>query len=616
MIGGYLYRSEKEEISHRLEMALKDSFQQIPYRNSGILFFDQPFTDFKTIFYTSDQLTILTQDLLVTADSEDTYNLLDVQKTLPELFRQKKIEVLNEIVTDYRLILIEQGESDTILYLVSNRAGNGRMYYYQDERGMLFCSDIRFLLKILPWQVNDLALFSLLKYGAIPEPLTIAQNIEAVPVTHFLQYELKSGLSRTRTYFRFKFPADKYGGDIENPDHFIQPAKQKLRQSAQFLMKYQPAILISGGIDSSLYASYMNEMANDPLLGINCTFGDKDPEFSYAQMLSEKIHARFYVGKMVEQDALTVLEDAVALTGHPFSDFSSLPIVFILKYMKTQIPGVKMLIEGNGGDDCFGFPDLVTQSKWQYKSRFPKFTKDSISFLMKGANSWKWESSQGLLARVLALCDVHEIDPINYFLVLTPVNFLGLNSYRSWDLKLSEIMEKVFWNVSEDNSHLSYHAKVTIRQLMQVNSRRWAAKAYSVGESIGIRIIYPYIWRDILIEQGKIPWSVKVHQGVIKWPLKRLLEEYMPHDFIYRPKSGFVPPFAHWLTSKCFNEIARQILLSPEANIGRLVSPKIIAELLNDAVLGKKLRHAVLNFLWGALFTEMWIKRYKDDNKV
>jgi asparagine synthase (glutamine-hydrolysing) len=616
LIGGYLYRSENKEISHRLEMALKGSFQQIPCRESGILFFDQPYTDFKTAFYKSDKLTILTQDLLVTADSENTYTLVEVHKSFPDLFLRKKMEVLNDIVSDYRLILIEQSEMDTLLYLVSNRAGNGRMYYYQDETGMLFCSDIRFLLKIIPWQVDDLALFSILKYGAIPEPLTIAQNIAAVPVAHFLEYELKSGLSQTRAYFRFKFPADEYEGEIENPDHFIQPAKQKLRQSARFLMRYQPAILISGGIDSSLYAWYMNEIADDRLFGINCTFGDRDPEFSYAQLLAEKIGAQFYVGRMEEKDAPTVLDDAVALTGHPFSDFSSLPIVFILKYMKTQISAVKMLVEGNGGDDCFGFPDLVTQSKWQYKSRFPKFAKDSVSFLMKGANSWKWETSQGLLARVLALCDVHEINPINYFLVLTPVNFLGLNAYRSWDMKLNEIMEKVFWSVSGDNYHLSYHAKVTIRQLMQVNSRRWAAKAYSVGESIGIRVIYPYIWCDILIEQGRIPWPVKVHQGIIKWPLKRLLEEYMPYDFIYRPKSGFVPPFAHWLSSKNFNEITRQILLSPEANIGRLVSPKIMSKLLDDALLGKKLRHAVLNFLWGALFTEMWIKRYTDGNIV
>ena len=34
-----------------------------------------------------------------------------------------------------------------------------------------------------------------------------------------------------------------------------------------------------------------------------------------------------------------------------------------------------------------------------------------------------------------------------------------------------------------------------------------------------------------------------MHNGIVKWPLKRMLEEFMPKEFIYRKKSGFVPPF-------------------------------------------------------------------------
>ena len=44
-----------------------------------------------------------------------------------------------------------------------------------------------------------------------------------------------------------------------------------------------------------------------------------------------------------------------------------------------------MLIEGNGGDDCFGFPDLANQSKMSIKDRFPKVCKNMISFLFKNS---------------------------------------------------------------------------------------------------------------------------------------------------------------------------------------------------------------------------------------
>ena len=118
-----------------------------------------------------------------------------------------------------------------------------------------------------------------------------------------------------------------------------------------------------------------------------------------------------------------------------------------------------------------------------------------------------------------------------------------------WDKKLTNIMEDGFSALHERYDDINYEAKTTIKQLIHINSRQWTAKALSVGESLGLRIIYPYIWRDILAEQGKIPWEAKINKGIIKWPLKKLLEEFVPKEFIYRKKSGFVPPFVKWLTN-------------------------------------------------------------------
>ena len=251
--------------------------------------------------------------------------------------------------------------------------------------------------------------------------------------------------------------------------------------------------------------------------------------------------------------------------------FSSLPITFILKFLKATRPDISLLIEGNGGDDCFGFSALATRAKMRVKALCPTFCKAAISGLFQTSDRWRVDSEANFLARVLALADVHEINPLNYFLVLTPVNFLGLTMDRSWDTMLTDLMDGVVSRCTNTDNADSYQAQVTMRQLLHVNSRRWAAKAFSVGESLGIRTVYPYIWRDILIEQGGIPWQAKINNGVVKWPLKRLLEEYMPPDFIYRQKSGIVPPFAQWLTAKDFNQTVRDILLSSQTIIGRIV---------------------------------------------
>lgn len=611
MIGGYLFQHENTDLLDRLNKVLHAGFTRIPSGEAGFLFHDNPFSDMDTAVYDSERLTMMTQDLLIKGDADDKHSSLDLCQDLPEAFLNRKGESFEDIVSDFRMIVIDRQQEDIDLYLVSNRAGNGRMYYFTTASSILFSSDIRFLLNVIPFEVCDIAVYAILKYAAIPEPMTISRKISSVPPSHYLLHNLRSGTSRTNVYFKFDFPCDTSKHSIDDFDTLLQPVKQKLRKSAQFLRKRNPAILLSGGIDSSLYASYLHEFEGERLHGINCKFGDNDPEFDFARALAEKIDAHLHVGEMDTEAALALLHDTVTLTGHPFSDFSSLPIVFILKFIQEHVKEARMLIEGNGADDCFGFSELANQSKMLYKNHFPKVCKDTIAFLFQHSTIWKWASKEGFFARMLALADNNEINPLNYFLVFTPVNFLRLNTYKEWDKQLTDIMDGVFSCCGKNYETLSYEAKVTIRQLLHINSRRWAAKAFSVGESLGIRVVYPYIWRDILIHQGTIPWEAKIHNGIVKWPLKRLLEEYMPREFIYRPKSGFVPPFVQWLTSEKFNQTARDILLSSDGTMRRIVPPRIITELLDDALQGKLLRVPVLNFLWGALFTEMWIQKHK-----
>ena len=63
---------------------------------------------------------------------------------------------------------------------------------------------------------------------------------------------------------------------------------KRFENRLNFCEQYNPAILISGGIDSSLYASYLNEFEGDRLHGVNCNFGDEDPEFEFARIARGK----------------------------------------------------------------------------------------------------------------------------------------------------------------------------------------------------------------------------------------------------------------------------------------------------------------------------------------
>jgi asparagine synthase (glutamine-hydrolysing) len=547
---------------------------------------------------------------MVTREGSGSYVPLDIRNDFCDRFLRHGPNSFNSIQNDFRMVVISKTGADRSLYLTSYRAGAGRLFFHKLESGIVFSSDLRFLLSMVPFDVNRPAIYAILKYGSIPEPMTISSSTSAVPAGHYLKYDLMSGRESMHPYFQFRFPADG-GSPQEEGLAALKASKEALTRSADLLSRAPIAMLLSGGIDSSLYGCYLKQAGHEPLQSFYCAFGRDDPEFPYAKAIAERIGVSLQVATMGQADALGAVEDAVRLTDHPFSDFSSLPITFLVKFIKERVNQRAMIIECNGGDDCFGFPALLDERKFRTKHLVPGILKKWTAYAFRRTSYWKWESSEGALARIASLADVHEPTPLTYFLVQAPINYLALEIPRSWDDTLHELIQRSVTNCGEDHAALSYEARTTIRQLIYINSARWAAKALSVGESLGLRVIYPFIWRDVLEAQGKLAWNAKIHNGIVKWPLKRLLEEFMPGDFIYRKKSGFVPPFVSWLSDREFNANIRQMLLRNDGFVSEIIPARVLDELLTDAVNGKRLRFPILNMLWGAIFAESWVQEYR-----
>lgn len=614
MIGGYIYNRVDETIQLLLRSRLGQRLSRIPVWDKGYFFHDEPFGSDQTNSSVSDELIALSHDILVKTDSGGKYRMLNLEQDFSKEFSKRQGDSLDDIASDFRMALAYKRRAELSLFLISNRAGSGRIYYSELGGGIVFSSDLRLLIRTVGFQRNDVAAYSILKYGAAPEPLTISEAVSAVPPGHYLKYNLETGKSSLHCYYKFKFEEVEGTSPPADHDAILEPVRRALQKSARFSAEKSPVMLLSGGIDSSLYGCYLRAATKEPLEAFYCAFGEEDPELQFARDAGARLGADLRIIHMGASDGLGTLDDVAGLTDHPFSDFSSLPVAFLLKRIREEMGDSRIVIECNGGDDCFGFSDLITENKFRLKHQVPAFLKRGMSSLLRNYPHWKWEGEEGFLARLSALSDVHEGSVLNYFMVLAPMNLLGRDAPREWDETIFETMEDVFSGCAENYEKLSYKAKVTIRQLLHVNSRRWAAKALSVGESLGLRVVYPYIWREVLDVQGELPWSAKIHNGVVKWPLKKLLEEFMPKEFIYRKKSGFVPPFAKWLTQKDFNYRIRDILSGPGGFVTDIVPRRIFEELLEDALNGRRLRHSILNFLWGAVFTEMWIRECKRAN--
>ena len=205
MIGGYLYNKLDEKIEMSLHGKFGNSFSKIKVWDNGYLFYNEPFRENQTPFLSSDDLIVLSQDFLVAEDSDGEYRELNLQKDFPEMFRKQGSDAFKAIASDFRMIIVAQDGAQKTLFLVSNRAGSGRMYYHLIDTGILFCSDLRFLLTIVSFEVNNIGIYSILKYGAVPEPMTINNNISAIPAAHYIKYDLNYNDYSIIPYFKFGF---------------------------------------------------------------------------------------------------------------------------------------------------------------------------------------------------------------------------------------------------------------------------------------------------------------------------------------------------------------------------------------------------------------------------
>src|SRR3990172_10160470 len=63
----------------------------------------------------------------------------------------------------------------------------------------------------------------------------------------------------------------------------------------------------------------------------------------------------------------------------------------------------------------------------------------------------------------------------------------------------------------------------------------------------GVEVRVPFLDLDLVEYSARIPIGLKQRGRTGKWVLKKAMEPYLPHNVIYRQKSGFGAPLRRWV---------------------------------------------------------------------
>ena len=145
---------------------------------------------------------------------------------------------------------------------------------------------------------------------------------------------------------------------------------------------------LSGGIDSSLISSEMQNIVDTPIKTF--TIGFEEPEFDesiFARKVAEHLGTDHHELTVDSNMSLDVIPSLVDMYDEPFSDSSAIPTFLVSKLAKEN---VKVSLSGDGGDELFGGYNryIIAQKYWNILEKIPYSLKKFCSNALIGGKDF------------------------------------------------------------------------------------------------------------------------------------------------------------------------------------------------------------------------------------
>jgi asparagine synthase (glutamine-hydrolysing) len=125
--------------------------------------------------------------------------------------------------------------------------------------------------------------------------------------------------------------------------------------------------------------------------------------------------------------------------------------------------------------------------------------------------------------------------------------------------------------------------------------------------AVGLEVRLPLLDHRVVEFAWRLPTRMKVHGGTGKWPLRRVLDRYVPQSLVDRPKLGFDPPIASWLRGP-LRDWAGDLLDRSELHQQGLLRPEPIRQAWHEHLSGRRNHDYAL---WSVLMLQAWLAQAK-----
>jgi asparagine synthase (glutamine-hydrolysing) len=489
------------------------------------------------------------------------------------------------------------------LFIAKDRMGKKPFYYSLCPDGtFVFASEIKAILKhpSVKKELNIEAVNQYLTFDYVPAPFTINSNVFKLEPAQYMIVRNEK-IAERGNYWTNNFTTDhtiSFDQALTKFDHLLDAA------TACRLMSDVPlGVFLSGGLDSSTVAYYAQKNSVQKVKTFSIGFEDKSyDEQDYALQVAKHLGTDHYMKVLTPAKTIDLIEEIFPLMDEPFADASIIPTYYLSEFTRQQ---VTVALGGDGSDEMLaGYPTFLSD---KFKSPLQYFPKGAISFFIQLANllpssdkniSFDFKVKQYLRGFKSKGNHIHQLW-LGSFLPEEKKSLFNKNIFdRLSDKTGLALIDKYFKNdIADDfNKVTNYYYQTYLPDDILVKVDR-----ASMYNSLEVRT--PFLDKAVVEFLNSLPKAYKQKGFEGKYLLKKLMEDKLPRNIIYRSKKGFGIPLSDWIRKDLRNAIHETLVAKDD-----LFNSAYIEKLL-DQHYSAKYNHRKL--IWNLYV----LKRFMIENK-
>ncbi|MBI1858916.1 MAG: asparagine synthase (glutamine-hydrolyzing) [Candidatus Melainabacteria bacterium] len=492
------------------------------------------------------------------------------------------------------------------LFLARDRMGVKPLYFALQNNSFYFASEIKGLLALpeIKRELNLDALNKYLTYENIPSPHSIIKNIYKLEAGQILT--LHNGQIRTEKYWDLPLDEPKLNISEEEASEELERLFAKAVQR-RLLSDVPVGVFLSGGIDSSLVAKFVSDIAPDKVKTFSIGFHEKSfDESKIAMRFAKEIGSEHNQNMFDSKECLKLIPNICNLVDEPLSDASILPTYFLSHFASRQ---VKVCLGGDGPDELLAGYQIFPVHK--LIGLYDVLPRELKKLIMHTARNMP--ARETYLSVPFALKQFLRGAGISSEIRL----FIWIGAYLENEKKLllnKDIQSKIQTNTFDViGNYLSnrFIPGETDRLLYLISkiylSDDILVKVDRASMATGLEVRAPFLDYTIQEFAARLPYEYKLSRIITKYILKKMASKHLPRYITHKKKQGFAIPMTKWLKHELKDILLHYTSKEYIENQG-IFQHDFISTLVQNH-LSEKWDNKKL--LWNLLVFQLWYDQYK-----